>query len=88
MLNVIFVIDESKLANEKVFFQAIDKTAEFLLTQYTLTPLYITDSYKMPLVIGNFPNKAPSPKVLKRKKLVLVRDFGNGVFLFRREVNK
>lgn len=52
---------------------------DYYLTQYALVPLIVDRSIQHSLVIGNFPNIAPSavPDDLR-----LVKDFGNGVLLF------
>ncbi len=59
--------------------------ADYYLAQYALVPLVIDDSENHALVIGNFPDwpNPPAPEKLK-----LVRNFGNGVFLFSNEEAK
>jgi hypothetical protein len=53
----------------------------FLLTQYALAPVLLIEGTEPEFVVGNFDPGAvpPSPQGLR-----LVRDFGNGVVLFRR----
>ena len=59
----------------------LDWLKGFFLTQYALTPLVVEDGVAPALVIGNFPagltSYSPDPT------LALVRDFGDGVLLFR-----
>lgn len=56
----------------------------FFLTAYALAPLIVVNSTAPPLVIGNFRAAGPDRSV-PDPTLVLVRDFGDGVVLFRRE---
>jgi hypothetical protein len=58
-----------------------DYYRKFHLAQYALAPLIIVDSPDRPLVIGNFASGTPPPQ---SPGLSLVRDYGNGVMLFRR----
>ena len=59
----------------------LDWLKGFFLTQYALSPLVVVEGIAPALVIGNFPagpgRYAPDPT------LALVRDFGDGVLLFR-----
>ena len=57
----------------------VDVLGNYYLTQYALAPLIVEDSLNHSLVVGNFPSSrtAQLPDDLK-----LIRDFGNGVFLF------
>ena len=56
---------------------------EYRTTQYTLVPALLVERTDLPLVVGNFHGALPSPTFLADKKLVLIRDFGKGVLLFR-----
>jgi hypothetical protein len=58
-----------------------DYYRKFHLAQYALAPVIIVDSPDRPLVIGNFASGTPPPPA---PGLILVRDYGNGVMLFRR----
>jgi len=58
-------------------------TAEFYLTQYALAPLIVIHSPERDLVIGNFGASRVDPAIFKDRDLTLIRDFGNGVMLFR-----
>ena len=59
------------------------RTESYLL-QYAIAPLILENSSEQPLVIGNFHTSAGYAEATKNKKLVLVRDFGNGVMLFQK----
>lgn len=58
-----------------------DYYRKFHLAQYALAPVIIVDSPDRPLVIGNFASGTPPPAA---PGLSLVRDYGNGVMLFKR----
>jgi hypothetical protein len=49
-----------------------------------LSPLILVDSTEQEFVLGNF-NKGIKPEIYKKYKLNLVKDFGDGVMLFRKE---
>lgn len=58
-------------------------TAEFYLTQYALAPLIVMYSPERDLVIGNFGASRVDPEIFEDRDLTLIKDFGNGVMLFR-----
>ena len=58
--------------------------AEYYLTQYALTPLVVVYSPNYPLVVGNFRQAVIDPQIYTSRDLVPLKDFGNGVILFRR----
>lgn len=57
---------------------------EYYLAQYALAPLVVIYSSDQPLVIGNFRGSTPVSSAAV-PNMVLVKDFGNGIMLFRRE---
>ncbi len=54
----------------------------YYLTQYALAPLIVDHSPNHPLVVGNFSKLSGAPPPVK---LRVLKDFGNGVFLFAGE---
>jgi hypothetical protein len=56
----------------------------YLLTQYALVPVLVLPDVRGPLVVGNFGASAGIDSVAARG-LTLIRDFGDGVMLFRTE---
>jgi len=56
----------------------------YVLTQYILAPLIIIRRADLPIVIGDFHDTHSYAVIPKRNGLVLMRDLGNGVQLFRR----
>jgi hypothetical protein len=76
--------------NDRIFakekaFQNVEYLAQYALTQYTLAPLIVQNSPDLPLVVGNFIDGPPAPGFLERHDLVPLRDFGDGLVLYRRE---
>jgi hypothetical protein len=57
--------------------------AEYYLTQYTLAPRTVLPSTASKLVVVNSHNPKPDRNALRKVNLVLVQDFGEGVFLCR-----
>ena len=55
---------------------------KYLLTQYALLPVIVLRDSHQPLVVGNF-YSTNSVDVETTPGLTLIRDFGNGVMLFR-----
>ena len=75
--------------NEKFFsleqgLQDVELLAQFIVTQYTLAPVFVYNSPDYPLVVGNFLSGPPDPVFLRRNRLVPRKDFGDGVILFER----
>ena len=58
---------------------------EYFQTQYTLAPAIIAGGKGYHLVIGNFHGTTDGKDVAKTLDLVLVREFGNSLFLFKNE---
>ncbi|MBE0559158.1 MAG: hypothetical protein IH628_18165 [Proteobacteria bacterium] len=76
--------------NDRIFakeraFQNVEYLAQYALTQYTLAPLIVRNSPELPLVVGNFLDGPPAPGFLKKHGLVPLKDFGDGLVLYRRE---
>lgn len=61
----------------------------FSSAQYTLAPRFVTNQNVKPApdwVIGNFSQPLDVVQFGKERGLILVRDFGNGAVLYRRQV--
>ncbi len=79
--------------NEKIFayeraFQNVEYLAQYVLTQYTLAPLIVRNSPERPLVVGNFLDGPPAPGFLEKNGLVPIKDFGDGLILYRRDLRQ
>jgi hypothetical protein len=76
--------------NDRIFaaektFTNVEFLAQYVLTQYTLAPRIVRNSPDLPLVVGNFIDGPPAPGFLEKNGLVPQKDFGDGLFLYRRE---
>ena len=56
---------------------------EFYLTQYTLAPAIVKPTTDEHLVVVNFHDPKPDPKLLAARNLTPVQNYGNGVWLCR-----
>ncbi len=77
--------------NDRIFaaekaIQNVEFLAQYALTQYTLAPLIVKNSPEFPLVVGNFLDGPPAPGFLERHGLIPIKDFGDGLVLYRREI--
>jgi hypothetical protein len=77
--------------NEQIFayeraMKNVEYLAQYALTQYTLAPLLVRNSPELPLVVGNFLDGPPAPGFLEKNGLVPIKDFGDGLILYRRDV--
>jgi hypothetical protein len=76
--------------NDRIFaaakaFQNVEFLAQYVLTQYTLTPRIVRNRPDLQLVVGNFIDGPPAPGFLEKNGLVPLKDFGDGLLLYRRE---
>ena len=58
---------------------------EYYLTQYALAPVIVEGTSARPLVVGNFFDARAAAQIAGSQKLVMLKDFGKGVMLFRGE---
>ena len=67
---------------------ADEETSEYriLIARYALAPLVIVKSLDYPLIVGNFRKTSPDLGIYRKQGLIPLRDFGNGVVLFSREL--
>ncbi|KPJ52544.1 MAG: hypothetical protein AMS16_06275 [Planctomycetes bacterium DG_58] len=59
--------------------------SDVLLTQYALAPVIVSNAVKTDLVVGNFQDPRNIASLARKEGLVLVRDYGLGVALFKRK---
>jgi len=60
----------------------------FSYVQYSLAPLVIANDTERDLVVGYFHDYSKAENIAQRERLLLVKNFGNGLFLFRGKINK
>jgi hypothetical protein len=76
--------------NDRIFaaektFTNVELLAQYALTQYTLAPRIVRNTPDLPLVVGNFIDGPPAPGFLEKNGLVPLKDFGDGLVLYRKE---
>jgi hypothetical protein len=76
--------------NDRIFaaersFTNVEFLAQYVLTQYTLAPRIVRNSPDLPLVVGNFIDGPPAPGFLEKNGLTPLKDFGDGLVLYRKE---
>ena len=59
--------------------------AEFYLAEYALTPVILVRTAHRPFVIGNFTNMDAAHQTAEASNLKLMKDFGQGLMLFRND---
>jgi hypothetical protein len=76
--------------NEKIFLKErnllnVEFLAQYYLTQYTLAPVFVYNSPEHPFVVGNFLDGPADPEWIRKKGLTPLKDFGDGLILYRKE---
>jgi len=76
--------------NEKIFpnernLVNVEFLAQYYLTQYTLAPVFVYNSPGHPYVVGNFLDGPADPEWIRTKGLTPLKDFGDGLILYRKE---
>ncbi|MBW6486601.1 MAG: hypothetical protein K0B01_10690 [Syntrophobacterales bacterium] len=75
--------------NDRIFaaertFSNVEFLGQYVLTQYTLAPIVVRNSPAYPLVVGNFITGKPDQEFLDKNHLLLVRNLGDGLILYRK----
>lgn len=60
----------------------------FYYIQYSIAPLVLANDTKRDLVVGYFLDHSKADNIAQRERLLLVKKFSNGLFLFRGKINK
>ena len=58
---------------------------QYYVVQYILSPLIVVDSIEYEFVIGNFPENMDNTMPASVNELILVKEYGDGVFLWKNE---
>jgi hypothetical protein len=77
-------VENDRIFADEKAFRNVEYLAQYVLTQYTLAPLIVQNSPGLPLVVGNFLDGPPAPGFLEKNGLVPVKDFGDGLILYRK----
>jgi len=78
-------LDSEKIFARERSLRDVELLGHFILTQYTLAPVYVYNTPDRPLVVGNFIGSNPDDSRIARKGLVTLKDFGDGLILYRRK---
>lgn len=78
-------VENDRIFSEERSFVNVEFVAQYVLTQYTLAPRIVRNRPDLPLVVGNFIDGPPAPGFLEKNGLVPLKDFGDGLVLYRRE---
>ena len=81
----ITTVENNRIFAAEKSFTNVEFLAQYVLTQYTLAPRIVRNSPDLPLVVGNFIDGPPAPGFLEKHDLVVFRDLGDGLILYRRE---
>ena len=81
----ITTVDNDKIFGREKTFEDVEVLAHYILTQYALAPVVVRNSPDYPLVVGNFTEGKPDPAVIREKRLIPVKDYGDGLVLYRKE---
>jgi len=79
----------TSVENDRIFaaektFANVEFLGQYVLTQYTLAPLVVRNSPAYPIVVGNFIAGGPDQEFLDKNHLLLVRDLGDGLIIYRK----
>jgi hypothetical protein len=80
----------TNVENEKIFLKErnllnVEFLAQYYLTQYTLAPVFVYNSPEHPFVVGNFLDGPADSEWIRKKGLTPLKDFGDGLILYRKE---
>ncbi len=78
---VIGYISDEKNESDQDFIDS-----RIYLAQYSLSPVILVRSRDYSLIVGNFLEQTPDCEAYRKQGLIPIKDFGNGVVLFRRDL--
>jgi len=70
------------------FVSDIKYLTYFYYVQYSITPIVLANDTERELVVGYFYDHSKAENIAQRERLLLVKNFGNGLFLFTGKINK
>jgi hypothetical protein len=82
-LGYVTTVENDRIFAAEKSFTNVEFLAQYVLTQYTLAPRIVRNSPDLPLVVGNFIDGPPAPGFLERNGLTALKDFGDGLVLYR-----
>lgn len=84
-IGYVTTLESEKIFAEEKAFLNVEHLAQYVLTQYTLVPRIVRNSPRFPLVVGNFLDGPPPSAIIEKNRLIPVKDFGDGLILYRRD---
>jgi len=66
--------------------QKDENAGRYYIAQYALAPIIVTRSLDHKIIIGNFRTSSPKSEICEKYGLVTVKDFGNGLIIFSRDI--
>lgn len=84
-LGYVTTIENEKILLNERSLRNVEFLAQYYLTQYTLAPVFVYNSPDHPFVVGNFLDGPADPEWIRKKGLTPLRDFGDGLILYRKE---
>jgi hypothetical protein len=85
VVGYITTVDNDEIFGREKTFEDVEVLAHYILAEYTLAPIIVRNSPDYPLVIGNFVEGRPDPGVIRSRHLVPIKDYGDGLILYRKE---
>ncbi len=70
------------------FVSDLKSLTYFYYVQYSIAPIVLANDTERDLVVGCFHDYSKAENIAQRERLLLVKNFGNGLFLFRGKINK
>lgn len=74
------------VSDDSFGYSDIDFHYGYNLTQYAIAPSIIVSGIEGKIVVGNFSRDGIMSRIDKNDKLILLKDYGDGVMLFRSKV--
>jgi hypothetical protein len=85
VLGYVTTIENEKILLNERSLRNVEFLAQYYLTQYTLAPAFVYNSPEYPFVVGNFLDGSADPEWIRKKGLTPLKDFGDGLILYRKE---
>jgi hypothetical protein len=85
VLGYVTTIENEKILLNERSLRNVEFIAQYYLTQYTLAPVFVYNSPEYPFVVGNFLDGPADPEWIRKKGLTPLKDFGDGLILYRKE---
>jgi hypothetical protein len=85
VLGYVTTVENEKILLNERSLRNVEFLAQYYLTQYTLAPVFVYNSPEYPFVVGNFLDGPADPEWIRKKGLTPLKDFGDGLILYRKE---